>query len=363
MADDPDVNRVVWKRTADRSVLKNLLNQGRDIIINTEDKKEASNDLESLISVIENKFQITKEQDLEIVDLIHEDLIDGDTTRAAEFEIESEKGKRIINSFSEENRPKDKESPISRSGSLNVSKPKKPRVNLPKIIFKKFSGNPIKWQQFYDTFKATIDSNEYLSDVEKFSTVLEGQAYQSLQGFNVTKDDYKRASEILSERYGNPQLIISNHMTKILKLQALQNCCPVNELRKLFDNISSHVRSPITLGIGAEHYGPLVIPKILEKLPAEICLVISRKLGTNNWCVDDILEILKHKTAARENCDFLKTHSENKFEKSEQVKNNKQRRATVDALLAGSHKRSLKCAFCSQNRYHDQCNVVTDCVT
>ena len=35
MADDLDVNRAVQKRTANRSVLKNLLNQGRDIISNT----------------------------------------------------------------------------------------------------------------------------------------------------------------------------------------------------------------------------------------------------------------------------------------------------------------------------------------
>ena len=76
-----------------------MLNQGRDIISNTGVKKKACNDLESLISVIENKFQITKEQDLEIVDLIHEDLIEADTTRAAEFELEVEKGKRIINNF------------------------------------------------------------------------------------------------------------------------------------------------------------------------------------------------------------------------------------------------------------------------
>ena len=99
MADDPDVNRVVRKRTANRSVLKNLLNQGRDIISNTEDKKKACNDLESLISVIENKFQVTKEQDLEIVNLIHEDLIEADIIRAAEFELEVQKGKRIINNF------------------------------------------------------------------------------------------------------------------------------------------------------------------------------------------------------------------------------------------------------------------------
>ena len=146
MKDDPDVNRVVQKRTANRSILKNLLNQGRDIISNTENKRKACDDLESLISVIENKFQITKEQDLDIVDLIHEDLIEGDTTRAAEFEVQVEKGKRIINTFLEENGPKDKESSIFTSDSCTVIRSKKPGVNLPKITIKKFSGNSIKWQ-------------------------------------------------------------------------------------------------------------------------------------------------------------------------------------------------------------------------
>ena len=146
MTDDPDVNRVVQKRTANRSILKNLLNQGRDIISNTENKRKACDDLESLISVIDNKFQITKEQDLDIVDLIHEDLIEGDTTRAAEFEVQVEKGKRIINTFLEENGPKDKEGSIFTSDSCTVIRSKKPGVNLPKITIKKFSGNSIKWQ-------------------------------------------------------------------------------------------------------------------------------------------------------------------------------------------------------------------------
>ena len=76
-----------------------MLNQGRYIIRNTGDEKKACNDLESLISVIENKFQITKEQDLEIAYLIHEDLIEADTTTAAEFDLEVEKGKCIIKNF------------------------------------------------------------------------------------------------------------------------------------------------------------------------------------------------------------------------------------------------------------------------
>ena len=104
-------------------------------------------------------------------------------------------------------------------------------------------------------------------------------------------------------------------MTKIVKLQKMQNRCPVNELRKLFDHISSHVQSLITLGIQTEHNGTLVIPIILGKLSDEIGLVISRKSETNNCCVDDVLDLSKHEIAARENCDVLNRHSENNKKK------------------------------------------------
>ena len=51
------------------------------------------------LMISDNKFQMTMEQDLKNVDIIHEDLIEADNTRAAEVEIKVEKGKHIINNF------------------------------------------------------------------------------------------------------------------------------------------------------------------------------------------------------------------------------------------------------------------------
>ena len=146
MEDEASVNRLIRKRTANRTVLKNLLNQGHGIVNNVEDKKEACNVLESLINVIENKFQIIKNQDLEIIDVIHEDLIEQDTARATEFELDVEKGKRVINNFLEENcrNKKSSVSSFNSVDSLNVSSKTKPSVRLPKISMKKFSGDPLK---------------------------------------------------------------------------------------------------------------------------------------------------------------------------------------------------------------------------
>ena len=64
-------------------------------------------------------------------------------------------------------------------------------------------------------------------------------------------------------------------------------------LRNLYDQIEGHVRALNTAGVTAEHYGALLIPIIVEKLPDEIKLEISRKLGTQNWKIDAFMKILK----------------------------------------------------------------------
>ena len=48
-------------------------------------------------------------------------------------------------------------------------------------------------------------------------------------------------------------------------------------MRKLHDTIESNVRVLRSLGINYEHFGPLLVPIILEKLPIAIKLQISRR--------------------------------------------------------------------------------------
>ena len=42
-------------------------------------------------------------------------------------------------------------------------------AKLPKLSIKPFSGNPLEYQSFCDSFEAPIDSNGYLDDVVKFN--------------------------------------------------------------------------------------------------------------------------------------------------------------------------------------------------
>ena len=124
----------------------------------------------------------------------------------------------------------------------------------------------------------------------------------------------------------------------------------ISELRKLYDRVESHLRSLLSLGIDSEHYGAMLIPVILEKLPSDIRLEISRKMGTRCWKINVFMEILKEEIVARENCDYSTNRNESN--------NCNIRGMTTQALVANN--RVLKCAFCRGNHYHDKCSVVTD---
>ena len=42
-------------------------------------------------------------------------------------------------------------------------------VNLPKLEISKFSGDPTKWQSFFDSFQAAVGKSTNLTSVEKFN--------------------------------------------------------------------------------------------------------------------------------------------------------------------------------------------------
>ena len=69
-----------------------------------------------------------------------------------------------------------------------------------------------------ETFTAAVDSKDSLTAIEKFTYLkgqLEGPAADCIQGFSLTSKNYEEAKQILEERFGNPQIIISAHMNVV----------------------------------------------------------------------------------------------------------------------------------------------------
>ena len=80
-------------------------------------------------------------------------------------------------------------------------------------------------------------------------------------------------------------------MIALVKMSSVNNE-DLSGLRKFFDDVTSHVRSLVNLGVERRTYGSLLCPIILEKLPNELRLVISRNNNENNWSFTKTLGLI-----------------------------------------------------------------------
>ena len=99
------------------------------------------------------------------------------------------------------------------------------------------------WKVFKEIFEAAVHSSDSISNIEKFTylkTYLDKSALQAIEGFPLTNANYAAAWQLLDERYGNEQLIISCHMNNLIKLDPIIQPI-VKEIRKLHDTIESNV--------------------------------------------------------------------------------------------------------------------------
>ena len=355
-----EVSRLRKKQSANRNVVDGLITKAK-VAMDQGHTPDVVLQVAAYFKTIKTKEKVLAEINDSICEVVEEEKIDETIEDAVAFEerIGADLS-RIENFVMQEKMVGDGDkvgyrrsmhSPTYESarGSPKVS------VKLPKLIIKKFTGDATAWQQFNETFSATVDCNDSLSDVEKFSYLkglLGGEAEKCVEGISLTGDNYKEALGLLKERFGNSQLIVASHMSKLLKLEKVKVGRNVKELRNLFDQLESHVRSLSTIGVESQHYGPLLIPIVLERLPDDIKLEISRQLGKVNWKMDEFMAKLKEEITARESCLFMKSQVGGEMGDAES------RHLTTGALLTNT--KVLVCAFCHKNHFHDKCSVVTD---
>lgn len=178
-----------------------------------------------------------------------------------------------------------------------------PQVKLPKLSIRKFSGDLTKWVTFWDSFNSAIHSNPSLSSVDKFNylrSLVELSAAEAIAGLTITSANYDEAIATLKKRFGNPQLIVNRHMEALLGVTAVSSHLDIKGLRKLHDTVEAHVRGLRALGVPAESYGGLLTSVLVNKLPSELRLIVSREITTGRWDLDGVMKILEREVEARE---------------------------------------------------------------
>ena len=147
-------------------------------------------------------------------------------------------------------------------------------------------------------------------------------------------------------------------MDALLKLPSVNSVHETKKLRELFDKIEINIRGLNALGVESQSFGNLLVPIVVEKIPSELRLVVSRKFGSEkSWNLDALLSALE----ARERCIAMKTSGPNvNTARFEQYRARNKQPYSASALYTGSEEFTQHCVFCKKNHKSINCMTTTE---
>ena len=358
-------------RGGHRSTIKRLLESTKVTIekINEANADQFIAELTQLKLSLIGKQEVLKELDDLILDKVKEDEIDAEIEQAdlyneriiralidIEAKLPSQASASVITTCQTISTNHDASNLPSQESSISS----KPKMKLPKYQPQKFKGNVTEWNTFWDSYEAAVHNNEGLADIEKFTylrSFLEGEAAAAISGLALTANNYKEAIELLKKRFGNKQTIINKHMDNLLELEQIKSVHDLKGLRKLYDKIETEKRGLKGMGVTADSYGNLLVSVVMNKLPQDLRLIISRKVkGEEEWNLDSLLTVFEEELEARERA----SKSDSKPELSRDWKGTKKDTPTVAFLTSGNQTSKPTCTYCKGAHPSASCNVVTN---
>ena len=93
-------------------------------------------------------------------------------------------------------------------------------------------------------------------------------------------------------------------MEALLNIDAVTSHYNIKGSQYLYDIVESQMRGLRFLGISAELYGNLLSSILMNKLPQELRLIISREIQHDEWEIEQIMEIIEREVDARESLQF-----------------------------------------------------------
>ena len=232
-----------------------------------------------------------------------------------------------------------------------------PRVKLPKLELKRFDGDVTKWCTFWDTFEASIHNNTSIATIDKFNyliSLLEKVASEAIACLSITTANYEEAIAILRGRFGNKQMIINKHMEGLLNMAPVTSNHDLRGLRRIYHLVEVHVRGLKALGVSSESYGNLLSSVLMNKIPQELRLIVSREIKQGDWELDPLLKALHQELEARERA--MGATVSLPARRKDQYCNDP---PTASALTSTSHP-SPTCTYCKQPHASNKCKTVTD---
>ena len=344
-------------RRSNRSLATQAINAA-NVLIGDNEKENREAQLRGYLAVLEAKLKKLEEIDDEILMLVADDQVDIESNSANEYVLNINVAIAQINSKLKTEQPESSTSSPGATASRGSS------VKLPKVNIEKFEGDLTSYPTFMDSYESIIHNNKTLSPVEKFyylKGLLKGKAAATIEGLSMTNDNYESAIELIKSRFGDRKSLQAHFIDSLMKLKPVENVKDIKSLRVLHDKIESIVRNLKTLGIDDSTYGPLLMPCILQKLPSDISLSITKSTCTEeseDWDFQQVISEFERELKAREKCQFVSKPASGSRPVPPTPRPSAYRRNPDSSFHTQDQQQS--CVFCKGSHSTWQCDVVTD---
>ena len=336
----------------------NILKQRRDVVVRTIERlfKISSKDLEqeeelsiflSRFSSLQDDYQSFLGLTNELRELAFDLNLD---VEASEVDIEE----RVECQYYKINAVASrvvKETPATSRGGHSTAPPS---LRLPNISIPCFDGNLANFKQFFDLFTSLIDSNQSLTDIEKYHYLLsslKGQALALVSSLPIISDNYVIAWRTLVQQYENKRLLAFNYLDKLFSMRVHTDS--VDALQNFFDVFSENVNALNAMNIPnlSEFVLFYVAAKALDKS-------VKKQFEIENHGIDfpSISHLLEF---GRKYVNILRTSGckQIKFDglKSSTWTKGMSQKTTLISTSQPDRERRIKCQLCDSHHRLYQC--------
>ncbi|XP_074038689.1 uncharacterized protein [Leptinotarsa decemlineata] len=142
-------------------------------------------------------------------------------------------------------------------------------VRLPKMELPKFDGDARSWQTFIDMFNSVVHANDTITNVEKFTYLincLNGAPLALVKCTPLTAQNYMVAYNALIKRYQNPRIIATSHWRAIVNTKKVTNPEDSHSLRQLIDTFNENIAVLENLNFPTKHWDFILFNMMLDRL-------------------------------------------------------------------------------------------------
>eukprot|EP00795_Rhopilema_esculentum_P004003 gene4003-20147_t len=175
-------------------------------------------------------------------------------------------------------------------------------------------------------------------------------------------DHYEAAVRLLKDRYGHKIVLRKAHFDGLEKLPVVNNSYELQRLKRFYEEVECHYKALSPINVRPEEYSTTMVPKILGKLPMDICIELTEGQEENEDVeMAGLVEGLRKCIKVMDKCGI----QERPFPQQKKPWNgsppqmedysNDHTSSTGATLTLADHQKRNKCEFCLGNHKAVKC--------